>query len=141
MLKVTDIAFTGYSVTDLTAARHFYEDILGLTVTMCMEDEGKAWIEYVLPSGTLSITNMVPAWKASTSGPSIALEVEDMQSALATLKEKGVSIMLENFDSPVCTTSVILDPDKNAIMLHEKKSCHPDLTGEKMSCCSDADKK
>ncbi len=137
MLKVTDIAFTGYSVTDLTAARHFYEDILGLRANTCMEEEGKAWIEYELPSGTLTITNMVPDWKASTSGPSIALEVEDMASALTTLKEKGVSIMLENFDSPVCTTSVILDPDKNAIMLHEKKTCHPDLAEGKASCCSD----
>ena len=128
MLKITDIAFTGYSVTDLAVARHFYEEILGLTGKIYFEDDDKAWVEYELPSGTLSITNMIPAWQASTSGPSIALEVEDIKGAMKTLKEKGIPILLENFESPVCTTSVILDPDKNTIMLHEKKPCHPDLT-------------
>ncbi len=128
MIKITDIAFTGYPVTDLAVARHFYEDLLGLTAKVYSEEEGKAWVEYELPSGTFAISNVAPDWKPSTSGPSIGLEVENLSTALEDLKKKGVPVF-EPYESPVCTLAQILDPDKNSIMLHQRKACHPDYKG------------
>ncbi|VAX29164.1 hypothetical protein MNBD_NITROSPIRAE01-1262 [hydrothermal vent metagenome] len=134
MIKIKDIAFTGYPVTDLAKARHFYENILGLTAKVYSEEEAcstgdeKGWIEYELPSGTFAITNVAPDWKPSTSGPSIALEVADINSALQDLKKNDVPIALEPFESPVCFFAVILDPDKNSVILHQRKTTHPDYT-------------
>jgi len=128
MIKIKDIAFTGYSVTDLAKARHFYEDLLGLKAKVYAEQEDKAWIEYELPSGTFAITNVAPDWKPSPKGPSIALEVEDLNAALQYLRENDVPIVLEPYESPVCFLASVLDPDHNSLMLHQKKTTHPDYS-------------
>ena len=54
-MKILDIAFTGYPVTDIKRARHFYEEVLGLTPSFLWGDETTAWIEYSIGSGTLAI--------------------------------------------------------------------------------------
>ncbi len=126
MIKIEDIAFTAYPVTDIQVSRHFYEDLLGLKVAVNFGDAHKAWIEYNLPSGTLAISNMAEAWSPSSSGPSIAFEVEDLNETMAFLKEKDVSIITEPFESPICTIAIISDPDGNLITIHKKKASHPD---------------
>jgi catechol 2,3-dioxygenase-like lactoylglutathione lyase family enzyme len=45
-MRVTEIVFTGYPVTNLKRARKFYEGALGLTVSKIFGDENKAWVEY-----------------------------------------------------------------------------------------------
>ena len=40
MLKVTEIAFTCYPVTDMARARKFYEGVLGLKPTMLEGEPG-----------------------------------------------------------------------------------------------------
>lgn len=125
-MKVIDIAFTGYPVTNIQASRHFYEDLLGLKPAVNYEEGDKAWLEYNLPSGTLAISNMAPDWKPSENGPSIAFEVEDMNETMTFLKEKCVSMNSEPFESPICTIGVISDSDGNLITIHKKKANHPD---------------
>lgn len=126
MIKITDIAFTGYPVTDMSAARHFYESILGLTPEVYPLEAGKSWVEYTLPSGTLAISDIDPNWKPTGNGVSIGLEVADMTDTLSFLKEQGLKVSLEPFETPVCTIAGIADPDGNPITLHKKKACHPD---------------
>lgn len=56
MLKVSEIAFSCYPVTDMARARKFYEDVLGLKPTMMVgEPGGMQWTEYDVGNGTLSI--------------------------------------------------------------------------------------
>lgn len=129
MIKITDIAFTGYPVTDMVLARAFYEDLLGLKPKVYSEEGDIAWVEYELPSGTFAISNISPDWKPSTSGPSIALEVKDLNAALQDLQENDVPVVLETYETPVCSLAVILDPDLNSITLHQRKTCHPDYCG------------
>ncbi len=45
-MKIIEIAFTGYPVTDLKRARQFYEGTLGLTAARTGGDETRGWIEY-----------------------------------------------------------------------------------------------
>lgn len=45
-MKVQEIAFFVYPVTDVKRTPEFYEGILGLTATMDHEMEGDHWIEY-----------------------------------------------------------------------------------------------
>jgi len=123
MFKVLEFAFVGYPVTDVSRARAFYEGVLNFTPAMTFDHEGKAWIEYEVGPHVLAISNMAgDQWKPSSDGPSVALEVEDFESALAHLRQHGVKILLEPFDSPVCRTCIIADPDGNALAIHKRHS-------------------
>jgi catechol 2,3-dioxygenase-like lactoylglutathione lyase family enzyme len=66
-MRVTEIAFSCYPVTDVARARAFYEGVLGLTPAMNHETPNGHWIEYEIGSGTLSIGS-APGWKPSSDG-------------------------------------------------------------------------
>jgi hypothetical protein len=50
---ILSIAFTVYPVSDMAAARKFYENLLGLTISRNFNEE---WVEYDLGEGTFAIT-------------------------------------------------------------------------------------
>ena len=120
MIKVTEIAFTGYPVTDVPRARAFYEGVLGLNASMANEfTKGQWWIEYEIGTGTLALSN---AWPPSgQSGPGVALEVTDLDGALNFLKAQNVPVSYGPMDSPVCRFFGVKDPDGNDITLHQRK--------------------
>jgi predicted enzyme related to lactoylglutathione lyase len=120
MIQVTEIAFTGYPVTDMPRARAFYEGVLALKPTATFEQEGKAWIEYDVGPATLAITNMSPEWKPSPTGPAVALEVADFDAAIAVLRTAGAKFLLEPMASPVCHMAVVTDPDGNSLCIHHR---------------------
>jgi len=120
-MKVIEIAFTGYPVTDLKRARAFYEGTLGLTPSHVFGDDTTAWIEYDIGPGTLSIGNGAPDWKPSRGGGCAGLEVADFAAAVQRLKEAGVKIDMQ-FDTPVCHMALIADPDGNSLMIHKRKA-------------------
>ena len=124
-MKITEIAFTGYPVTDMPRARAFYEGLLGLTPGMVGGPTPEMqFVEYEIGAHTLAITNMSPDWKPNTDGGSAALEVEDFDAAIAELKTAGVTFRLEPFESPVCHMAVIADPDGNSLVIHRRKPGH-----------------
>lgn len=117
---IKHIAFTIYPVVDMTRARRFYEEDLGLTVTKNFKD---AWVEYHLDNGCFAITTMADGVKPSLrAGGSIAFEVDDLDAMLKRLKQRKVPIKVEPFDSPVCRMFVASDPEGNAVTLHQKKA-------------------
>ena len=122
-MKVKEAAFIGYPVTDIARAKAFYEGVLHLTPTMGHEIagmEGKWWIEYDLGNVTLAISN---TWEPSGGGgPTVALEVESLDEAVATLREANTSIQAERIETPVCAFALATDPDGNAIMIHQRKA-------------------
>ncbi|MBL9192642.1 MAG: VOC family protein [Opitutaceae bacterium] len=120
MIRVKEIAFTGYPVTDMPRARAFYEGLLHLVPSTTFEHEGKSWIEYDVGASTLAITNMSDRWKPSADGPSAALEVENFDEAIAAAKAAGITFYIEPMDSSVCWLAVVADPDGNAIALHHR---------------------
>jgi catechol 2,3-dioxygenase-like lactoylglutathione lyase family enzyme len=82
-MKVTDIAFACYPVTDLRRARRFYEGVLGLKESRFFGEGDKGFVEYDLGSNTLGIGNGAPDWKPSPGGGSVGLEVEDFNAAIS----------------------------------------------------------
>jgi catechol 2,3-dioxygenase-like lactoylglutathione lyase family enzyme len=91
-MKVTDIAFACYPVTDLRRARRFYEGVLGLKESRFFGEGDKGFVEYDLGSNTLGIGNGAPDWKPSPGGGSVGLEVEDFNAAIASLKATQVPV-------------------------------------------------
>ena len=121
-MKVLEIGFVAYPVTDLKRARKFYEGTLGLQVTSTFGDEEKAWIEYDIGPSTLAIANGMPEWKPSTDGAVAALEVEDFDAAIEQLRADEVRIVNGPVETPVCRMAIIMDPDGNAITIHKRKA-------------------
>lgn len=125
MLKVSEIAFSCYPVTDMARARAFYEGVLGLKATWAVgEPGGMQWTEYDIANGTLSLGAGAPDWKPTSSGCSVGLEVEDFDAAIAHLREKGVKFHMEPFPTPVCRMAFVLDPDGNAVCIHKRNAGH-----------------
>jgi predicted enzyme related to lactoylglutathione lyase len=112
------IAFTVYPVTDMAKARHFYEEILGLKPAMSV---GNFWQEYNLGDNTFGIVAVsedTPEY-FKRKGASIAFEVENLDEALASLKQKGLTIAHGPTDYPTCRMFIVSDPDDNMVTLHQ----------------------
>ncbi len=121
MIKYKDIAFVAYAVSDIERSRAFYEGVLGLRPNSEYEDKtGTDFMEYDVGPATLAIGKS-DMWKPSSDGASAALEVEDFDEALKTIKENNVEIQMGPHDFPTCHMVVIYDPDKNKITLHKRK--------------------
>ena len=120
-MKVIEIAFSCYPVTDLKRAKQFYENTLGLKQTTIWGDDNQAWIEYDIGPSTLAITNYPSEWKPSSDGGGVALEVENFDTAIAELKKADAKFRVEPMESPVCHMAVVFDPDGNSVCIHKRK--------------------
>ena len=123
MIKVNEIAFVAYPVTDKQRARDFYEGVLGLKPTLNSDfPDGFFWIEYDLGANTLALSNF---WKPSGSpeqaGPTVGLEVDDYDKTVAALKAKSIPFAMDTLETPACHLTVIKDPDGNSIFIHKRK--------------------
>jgi predicted enzyme related to lactoylglutathione lyase len=124
-MKVAEIAFVAYPVTDIDRSRGFYEGVLGLQPSREFTDESYCWIEYDLGANTFAVAMMPPGrWNPSSDGPSVGLEVEEFDSAIAELKARNISFEVEAMETPVCRMAVIADPDDNKITIHKR---HPQM--------------
>jgi predicted enzyme related to lactoylglutathione lyase len=121
MIRYKEIAFVAYPVTDMARARKFYEGVLGLKPNAPLKSPDAHWIEYDIGPGTLGIGSS-PRWLPSPDGPSVALEVEDFEAAVATLREHSVPIIIGPMETPVCHMATVQDPDGNKLTLHKRKN-------------------
>ena len=122
-MKIVEIAFTGYPVTDMQRAPVVYEDVLKLEVTRTFESGHRHWIEYDLGPSTFAISNMSSEeWKPSNDGPVIPFEVDDFDSAVARLRANNLKFTVDPFESPVCRMAIVSDPDGNSICIHKRNA-------------------
>jgi len=120
-MKIIELAFTAYPITDLKRARAFYEGTLGLVPAKVFGDDKTAWIEYEIGSATLAIGNMSKDWKPSSNGCAVGLEVEDFDAAIHKLLTSGCRFYVQPVETPVCRFAVVADPDGNSLMIHKRK--------------------
>jgi len=120
-MKIIEIAFAAYPVTDMKRACKFYTETLGLEGSRRFGDYNKAWVEYDVGPGTLAITNFSDDWKPSSNDGGAGLEVDDFNGAIDGLKKAGVKFVWEAQDTPVCRMALISDPDGNSICIHKRK--------------------
>jgi uncharacterized protein YndB with AHSA1/START domain/predicted enzyme related to lactoylglutathione lyase len=120
-LAVKKIAFTMVPVTDVARARRFYEEALGLVVGLAGGRGDMFWIEYDLPGGgCLAITNTSGNQPSTAAGATVALEVHDLESLVKHLRGAGVTFKTEEMiKGPRCRMAVCVDPEGNAILLHQ----------------------
>ena len=121
MIHFNNIAFIAYPVLDIVRARQFYEGVLGLKPNAPIKSDRQQWIEYNIGSGTLGI-GCSEQFQPSEDGASVALEVADFDTAVATLRENNVPIIIGPMELPSCHMVTVRDPDGNKLTLHRRKS-------------------
>lgn len=122
-MKITDIAFFAYAVSDMKKARSFYEGVLGLKPNSDYDGSGNPnWVEYDVGAGTLGIGCAPGMWDPSPKGASAALEVENFDEALAAVKAKNIPLVMGPHDFPSCQMVIVADPDGNRLTLHKRKA-------------------
>ena len=116
---IGEVDFIGMPTHDLEAAARFYGETLGLRRSVFMPERNFA--EFETDNVTVSIYNPTAMGMEHHASPNpIALHVHDMQSARATLEERGVQFNGETLDTGVCHMAFFADPDGNALMLHHR---------------------
>ena len=118
---IKDIAFTAYPSDNVAGTRAWYERVLGLTFAgPYIEDGVEKYNEAHLPNGCFSL--MASQWVGREPGTAagIAFEVDDLESAIRSLRDQGV-IVGATHDGPVCRQTSLADPEGNKITLHQRK--------------------
>jgi predicted enzyme related to lactoylglutathione lyase len=116
---ITAVDFVGIHVRDLPRAADFYGKTLGLRRSVYIPERNYA--EFETGNLTLSIMNAEQMGLQHTAlrNP-IALRVDDVAAARATLEDRGVRFAGETFDTGVCHMAFFEDPDGNSLMLHRR---------------------
>jgi predicted enzyme related to lactoylglutathione lyase len=114
-----EVAFVAIAVSDAERARKFYQETLELKPSSTQA--GGAWVEYDIGATTIGV-GCHPAWKPSRDGTTVAFEVQDIDAAVATLKERGITFDIEKTETPVCWMAQFRDPDGNKLVIHKRKA-------------------
>ncbi len=116
---VTGVDFVALSTKDLDEAVKFYGETLGLEMSVRLPERNYA--EFETGNLTLSVIDAEKmGMEHQVRGHEIALHVEDVASARATLEERGVAFRGETLDTSVCHMALFNDPDGNPLMLHHR---------------------
>jgi catechol 2,3-dioxygenase-like lactoylglutathione lyase family enzyme len=116
-MQVEQVDFVSVLTQDLSRARQFYGETLGLPI----ETEGENDLEFTLGQVTLDVFNPTSVGQPFAPSPAgIAIRVADVAAARAALEAKGVQFDGEIVDSGVCHFAFFKDPDGNALMLHRR---------------------
>jgi predicted enzyme related to lactoylglutathione lyase len=120
-IKVKELAFIYHPVVDVARARAFYEGLLGLKAGLQHEfAPGSWWIEYDIAGTTLAVSNAIA--DQGTENGSIALEVEDLEGALAAVQAAGVPVTTDLQEFSVCRMFAVKSPDGHGIIFHQRKA-------------------
>jgi predicted enzyme related to lactoylglutathione lyase len=116
---VTGVDFVAVPTDDLDAAVEFYGTKLGLRRSVYRPENHFAEFE----TGTLTLSVIVSEKFGLGYSPNrnaIALHVQDVAAARATLAARGIEFTGETLDTGVCHMAFFSDPDGNALMLHNR---------------------
>jgi lactoylglutathione lyase len=115
-VKIRAIDFVLLNVSDIERSSAFYRETLGLDFPI--SQASGPWMEFDSSPVAMALFR-----DPSSAGRNaiIALAVEDVSAAVDELRARGVQVVMEGIESPVCYQAVIQDPDGNLLLLHQRK--------------------
>ncbi len=118
---VSGVDFICVSTKDLTAARAWYEDVLGLERSKLWGQDDPMGAEFETGSLTIALVDSQKLGiEPRTNNHPIALHVDDVEAARGELESRGVEFRADTMDSGVCHMAFFTDPEGNALMLHHR---------------------
>ena len=116
-MNVERVDFVSFLTQDISRAKRFYTDVLGLEV----ESEGESDMELRCGQVTLDIFDPSSIGQPFAPSPAgLALRVPDVGTARSELEAKGVQFDGETIETGVCMQAWFKDPDGNSLMLHRR---------------------
>jgi predicted enzyme related to lactoylglutathione lyase len=117
---VSGVDFVSLPTRDLERSVAFYEQTLGLERSAYRPERNHAEFE----TGTVTLNVLDPERMGigsfTPNANVIALHVDDVEEARATLTARGVAFAGDTFDTGVCHMALFCDPDGNDLMLHNR---------------------
>jgi catechol 2,3-dioxygenase-like lactoylglutathione lyase family enzyme len=118
---VSGVDFVCVSTKDLTAAREWYENVLGLERSKLWGEENPMGAEFETGSLTIALVDSQKLGiEPRANNHPIALHVDDVEAARGELESRGVEFRADTMDSGVCHMAFFEDPEGNALMLHHR---------------------
>jgi catechol 2,3-dioxygenase-like lactoylglutathione lyase family enzyme len=117
-MQVERVDFVSFLTQDISRAKHFYSDVLGLEIET--EDEGD--MEFTCGQVTLDIFDPSSVGQPFDPSyrPGMALRVADVDAARVELESKGLVFDGDTVQTNVCRMAFFKDPDGNALILHRR---------------------
>lgn len=116
---VTGVDFVSLPTRDLEAAVAFYGETLGLPRSVYMPE--RHFAEFETGNLTLNVMDASAMGLEHRVSPNyVALHVDDVAAARATLEQRGLAFHGDTLDTGVCHMAFFQDPDGNALMLHHR---------------------
>ena len=109
--------------SDFPRSRRFYGETLGLPESGGFEND---WVEFGLGPILLKLTPLRPGEVPARNQVAAVFSTQNLDGALATLKEKGVTVTRPPADEFTGRSAEILDPDGYRIILFQASELHPD---------------
>jgi predicted enzyme related to lactoylglutathione lyase len=127
VVDVERVDYVRVPVTDIDEAKHFYGDMLGLSLSPNSPHDD--WVEYEVGNVTLAVmTPHTHDYEFEALPPAtIALRVPDVTAAKEKLEAAGLEVG-EVWDSGKCRGVGVSDPAGNRILLHRRYAPYPDGT-------------
>jgi catechol 2,3-dioxygenase-like lactoylglutathione lyase family enzyme len=116
---VTRTDFVFLPLTSFERAEQFYSGVLRLECSKRYDNDFGG--EFETGSLTIQVVDVAKIGRefAPSSG-AIALHVENVEAARASLESRGVEFQGETLDSGVCYQAFFHDQDGNALILHHR---------------------
>ena len=89
MARVEKLGNVYFSLVDVEAAVHFYQDVLGLPLKL---RDGDRWVAFDLGNTTLALTRQEEQAPGVPSGPVLSLRADDLDALVAQLRERGAEV-------------------------------------------------
>jgi glyoxylase I family protein len=109
--------------SDFPRSRRFYGETLGLPESGSFEND---WVEFSLGPILLKLTPLRPSEVPARNQVAAVFSTESLDTALGTLKEKGVTVTRPPAEEFTGRSAEILDPDGYRIILFQPSDLHPD---------------
>src|SRR5687768_18509207 len=106
-IETLAVDYVVYNVSDLNRSIEFYRDVRGLPFDYVYEG---VWAEFNVQPVSIALCG--PPWAEAPQagyrgGATVALAVADVPAALEALRARGVPVLLERQESPVCFFATI----------------------------------
>ncbi len=111
------------AASDFHRSRRFYGETLGLPEGSGFEDD---WVEFALGPVLIKLTPLRPGEVPARNQVALVLSTDSLDTRLATLKERGVTVTRGPIDEFTGRSAEILDPDGYRIVVFQPSDLHPD---------------